>query len=71
MEYLKLQNVIAALLYSFIGILIFVVSFVILDKATPYQLWTELVEKKNTALAVLVGAVMIGLSIIIAAAIHG
>ena len=71
MEFLKLQNVIAVLFYSCIGIFIFIVSFILFDKATPYHLWTELVEKKNTALAVLVGAVMIGLSIIIAAAIHG
>ena len=37
---------------------------------TPYDLWGEIVEKKNTALAIMVGAMSIGVCIIIAAAVH-
>jgi uncharacterized membrane protein YjfL (UPF0719 family) len=37
---------------------------------TPYHLWREIVENKNLALAVLLGAMSIGLCIIIAAAVH-
>jgi putative membrane protein len=40
------------------------------DKLTPYDLWQELVEKKNTALALVVGLAALGVCIIIAAAIH-
>jgi uncharacterized membrane protein YjfL (UPF0719 family) len=59
-----------ALIYAVLGILIFVSSFAILDKLTPYALWKEIVEDHNTALAVLIGAMSLGMCIIIAAAIH-
>ncbi len=59
-----------ALIYSVLGIVIFAVTFVIIDKMTPYHLWKEIVEDKNIALAVLVGAMSIGMCIIIAAAVH-
>jgi uncharacterized membrane protein YjfL (UPF0719 family) len=59
-----------AVVYSLLGILIFIVSFVVLDKMTPYSLWKEICEEHNTALAILVGAMSIGISIIIASAVH-
>lgn len=59
-----------ALLYSVLGILIFVLAFVFIDKVTPFHLWKEIVEDKNVALAVLLGAMSIGICIIIAAAVH-
>jgi putative membrane protein len=60
-----------SVLYSAIGIVIYVVGFVVLDRITPYHLWQEINEKQNTALAILVGAMAIGLAMIISAAIHG
>jgi putative membrane protein len=63
-------NIRAALVFAFIGIAVFVSAFVIIDKLTPYDLWKEIVEEKNLALAVLVGAMSIGICIIIAAAVH-
>ena len=59
-----------AMLYAALGIVIFVASFALLDKLTPYALWKEIVEEKNLALAVLVGAMSIGMCIIIASAVH-
>ena len=59
-----------ALVFALLGILIFLISFAILDKVTPYQLWKEIVEEQNTALAILLGAVSLGVCIIIAAAVH-
>jgi uncharacterized membrane protein YjfL (UPF0719 family) len=49
---------------------IFVLAFVLIDKLTPFHLWKEIVEDKNVALAVLLGAMSIGMCIIIAAAVH-
>ena len=62
--------VINAVVFAFLGILIFVVAFLILDKITPYDLWKEVCEDKNVALAILLGAMSLGLCIIIAAAVH-
>jgi putative membrane protein len=59
-----------AIVYAALGILIFAAAFVTIDKMTPYHLWKEIVEDKNIALAVLVGAMSIGMCIIIAAAVH-
>jgi len=64
------RNVELALVFSLIGIVVFVLSFVIIDRITPYDLWKEIVQDKNLALAVLIGAMSIGISIIIAAAVH-
>jgi putative membrane protein len=63
-------NVLAAVIFAFLGIVVFTVSFVVIDRMTPYSLWGEIVERQNTALATLIGLVSIGLCLIIAAAIH-
>lgn len=62
--------VVNALIYSVLGIVIFVAAFAIIDKMTPYHLWKEIVHEHNTALAILIGAMSIGMCIIIAAAVH-
>ena len=59
-----------AVIYAFIGILIFTFAFMLIDKMTPYDLWKEIVENRNQALAIIVGAMSIGVCIIIAAAVH-
>ena len=59
-----------AIVYSILGIIIFSLAFVIVDKMTPYDLWKEICENRNTALAIMVGAMSIGVCIIIAAAVH-
>jgi len=64
-----MQHMVAALVYALLGIVILVLSFVVLDKLTPGSLWKEIMDEHNTALAVLSGAIAIGISIIIAAAI--
>ncbi|HTW65016.1 MAG TPA: DUF350 domain-containing protein [Bryobacteraceae bacterium] len=67
---LDLHALLNAVVYSILGILIFVIAFVLIDKLTPYHLWKEIVEDKNIALAILIGALSIGLCMIIAAAVQ-
>jgi uncharacterized membrane protein YjfL (UPF0719 family) len=62
--------VLNALLYSVLGIIILALAFWVLDLLTPYALWKEIVENKNVALAILVGAMALGVSVIIASAVH-
>lgn len=59
-----------AVVYAVLGIVIFTGAFVLIDKMTPYDLWREICENRNTALAIMVGAMSIGICIIIAAAVH-
>jgi uncharacterized membrane protein YjfL (UPF0719 family) len=62
--------VLNALVYSVLGIVILATAFWVLDLLTPYALWKEIVEEKNIALAILVGAMALGVSVIIASAVH-
>ena len=68
---LALTTFAAVVLYSLLGIFVFVLSFILVDKLTPGELWAEIIERQNVAVAVLAGAVAIGISSIIAAAVHG
>ena len=67
---IQLTNVANALVYAAIGIVIFGAAFLIIDKFTPYNLWKEIVQEHNTALAILLGAMSLGICIIIASAVH-
>ena len=65
-----LRNSASVVIYSVLGIVVYVAAFVLVDKITPGNLWGELLEKRNTAIALFMGALGIGISIIIAASIH-
>lgn len=67
---IRLAFVLNAVLYAVLGIVILIICFVVVDKMTPYDLWKEIVEEKNVALALLVGLISLGIAIIIAAAVH-
>lgn len=64
------SNVAAAAIFALLGIVLFVIGFMIFDRITPGSLWKELLEDQNTALGVLMGCVAIAIAIIIAAAVH-
>ena len=70
-EWLKPSIFFGSILYALIGVLVFAICFVIVDKVTPYDLWAEICEKKNTALAIVVGSIAIAIGLIVSAAIHG
>ncbi|MGE5865121.1 MAG: DUF350 domain-containing protein [Rhizobacter sp.] len=69
-EWLKPSVFGGSILYALIGVLVFWICFVVVDKLTPYDLWAEIVEKRNTALAIVVAAMCLAIGIIVAAAIH-
>jgi uncharacterized membrane protein YjfL (UPF0719 family) len=62
-------HALASVVYSLIGIAIFAVAFLLIEKIAPFSVRKELAEDDNVAVGVLMGAIVIGLSIIIAAAI--
>ena len=70
-EWLRPEIIFGSILYAVIGVVVLLVFFVVIDKLTPYHLWTEIVEKKNMALAIVLGAVCIAVGLIVAAAVHG
>lgn len=69
-EWLKPAVILGSLVYAVIGVAVFWLAFLIIDKVTPYDLWQEIVEKQNMALGLVVAAMSLGICIIVAAAIH-
>ena len=69
-EWLRPAAFLGSILYALIGVVIFWLCFWLIDKVTPADLWAEIVEKQNPALAMVVAAMCLGISIIVAAAIH-
>lgn len=69
MNELELSGILSTLVYSGIGISVFVLAFFIFDKLTPFSFRKEIEQDQNVALGIILGSALIGLSIIIAAAI--
>jgi putative membrane protein len=70
-EYLKPGVILSSLIFALIGVVVFWACFIIIDKLTPkVDLWLEIVEKQNLALGMVVASMCLGISIIVAAAIH-
>jgi putative membrane protein len=66
-----IRHFLLVLIYSALGLAIFTGGFKVLDRLTPGELRKEIIEEHNVALAILVGACVIGVSLIIAAALSG
>ena len=70
-EWMKPGIFVGSALFALMGVGVFWLCFVIVDKLTPYDLWHEIVKEKNVALAIVVGAMCIAIGLIVAAAVHG
>lgn len=69
-EWFKPAAFLGSIVYALLGVVIFWLCFLVIDKLTPTELWREIVDKQNRALALVVAAMCLGVSIIVAAAIH-
>ncbi|MBI2804036.1 MAG: DUF350 domain-containing protein [Planctomycetes bacterium] len=64
-------NALATIVFAAIGIVLAIVGFKLFDKVTPGKLDEEILQKQNMAAAILAGAFILGICIIVAAAVHG
>lgn len=71
MEQSIMHPLLAALIYSILGIVIWIGAYFIVEKITPENTWAEIVKNKNTAVAIIFGSMIIAIALIISAAIHG
>jgi uncharacterized membrane protein YjfL (UPF0719 family) len=67
---LSAAPILSTIIYSIIGLVIYMVAFWLICKISPFSVRKEIEIDQNTSLGIIIGAVMIGLSIIISAAIH-
>ena len=54
-----------------IGLVVFAIAFFIVVLVAPFSVKKEIEEDQNTALAIIIGSLIIGVAMIIAAAIQG
>ncbi|MEM7157349.1 MAG: DUF350 domain-containing protein [Myxococcota bacterium] len=67
----ELESILGALIYSLIGVVLFALAFVVIVQISPFSIRKEIEEDQNTSLGIIIGAVIIGLSMIISAAVSG
>ena len=63
--------IVTTAIFTAFGLIVFGIAFLIIVKATPFSIRKEIEEDQNVALAVVIGAVIIGIALIISAAIQG
>ena len=72
---MKLENLVEALVasaaFAIVGLAVFLFAFWLITKITPFSIRKEIEEDQNTALGIIIAGVIIGVSLIIAAAVHG
>jgi putative membrane protein len=68
---LDVGSILGALIYSLIGIVLFAIAFLVIVKIAPFSIRKEIEEDQNTSLGIIIGAVIIGISMIISAAVQG
>ncbi|MBC7925921.1 MAG: DUF350 domain-containing protein [Bryobacteraceae bacterium] len=70
MDDIHLGSLLNAILFASTGLLLLGVAFVFIDRLTPYDLWKEICENRNIALAILLAGLSIAVALIISAAVH-
>lgn len=66
-----LNTFITTVIYTIFGVVVFALAFAAMVKLSPFPIRKELEADHNVAVAILMASVILGLAIIIAAALHG
>jgi len=66
-----LPVLVTTLIFVVIGLVVFAIAFGIVVLISPFSVKKEIEEDHNTALAIIIGAMIIGIGLIISAAIQG
>lgn len=64
-------NLLNAAIYCALGLATFAIAWIVITKAAPFSVRKEIEEDQNTALGIILGAVIIGIAMIISAAVQG
>ena len=65
------RGVVGSLVYSTVGLVMFAVAFLIINKAVPFSIRKEIEDDQNTSLGIVIAAVILGIAMIVSAAVHG
>jgi uncharacterized membrane protein YjfL (UPF0719 family) len=70
-DLVDVRSVLGALIYSAIGLVLFGIAWFLIVKVSPFSIRKEIEEDQNTALGIIIGAVIIGIAMIISSAVGG
>lgn len=71
LEATTVSMLLSSVLYSALGVVVFGIAFWVVTKVVPFSVRKEIEQDQNVALGIILGALILGIAIIIAAAIHG
>jgi len=66
-----LELIVTTLIFTITGLILFALAFWIMGKVTPFSIRKEIEEDQNMALGIVIAAVIIGIALIVSAAVHG
>ena len=66
-----LPVLLTTIIFVVLGLIVFAIAYFIIVKVSPFSVKKEIEEDQNTALAIIIGAIIIGVALIISAAIQG
>ena len=65
------ELIISTIVFALIGIVLFAIAFWVVTKVAPFSVKKEIEDDQNTALAIIIGSIIIGIALIVSAAVHG
>lgn len=65
----SLSAVLSTVIYSLIGLVLMLIAYGAIEKMTPFSVRKEIEEDQNVSLGIIIGCMMLGISIIIAASV--
>ena len=61
---------VTTIVFVILGLIVFALAFLVITKAAPFSVRKEIEDDQNIALAIVIGSVILGSALIIAAAVH-
>ncbi|MFN7944962.1 MAG: DUF350 domain-containing protein [Blastocatellia bacterium] len=65
------ELIISTIVFALIGIVLFAIAFWVVTMVAPFSVKKEIEDDQNTALAIIIGSIIIGIALIVSAAVHG
>ena len=65
-----LPVLVTTIVFVILGLIVFALAFLVITKAAPFSVRTEIEDDQHIALAIVIGSVILGSALIIAAAVH-
>lgn len=66
---ISLSGIFSTFIYSFLGLVLMLIAYGVIEKMTPFSVRKEIEEDQNTSLGIIIGSMMLGIALIISATI--